>query len=178
MIGVTPLMIDLWLRMERMAEKSSGGLEPPSRHELARTYDADGLIRTQRTREFFEGILLSKDMDEVCDAHISHFEAQIDTFHRNFDVFKSILGPKLKNFPRKMKGFNIMVSRADFESRDPFQVTSSLVREASLSIVPEACFVTSDELSRNDGSYFRLSLATEPSLFRAACRRFAEWAPS
>jgi len=178
MVGMTALMVDLWLRMENMAVKSSGVLEPPNREELDRIYDTDGLIRSEQSRKFFGEIFLSRNMEDISSKHIHHFESQVDIFHHNFDVFKSLLGSKLRKYPLSIKGYNAMVSRDDFESKNPIKITSELIQETGISIVPEACFISSKELVRNQGSYFRLSLATKPSQFKAVCKMFANWSPN
>jgi len=177
MVGVIPLIVDLWLRMEYMAERSAGGLEYPNRRELAQIFDSDGLIRAWKSRQFFHQIFISKEMDEIYKRHIHHFETNVRIFHHNFEVFKSLVGAKLGNYPATFKGFNVMVSRRDFELKDPVRVTSDLLHETYVSIVPAACFVANVNRSKDNESYFRLSLGTKPSQFRAAVKRFAEWSP-
>ncbi|HML01900.1 MAG TPA: pyridoxal phosphate-dependent aminotransferase [Candidatus Bathyarchaeia archaeon] len=178
MAGVTPLILDLWLRMENVAENSEGSLDLPDRQDLSQLYDFDGLIRPRQSREFFEKTFLSQEMDNIYRIHVNHFEKQVNIFHHNFGVFKSLLGPKLENCPTKMKGYNVMFSRKDFRSTDPVRITSELIHDVGLSTVPEACFISSQELAQTDRSHFRLSLATKPAQFKGACKRFANWSPT
>jgi aspartate/methionine/tyrosine aminotransferase len=176
-IGVTPLMVDLWLRMESMAKQSSGKLERPTRQELYRLYDDDGLIRRNDRRRMFKEMFLSRKMDYIYDQHIRHMKAQVRIFHQNYDDFKLLLGSQLAHYPTRMKGYNVMVSRHDFQSMDPIRITSQLLQETGISIVPAACFVSSGALVQKVAFYFRLSLGTPPRSFTAACRRFAKWSP-
>jgi len=178
MVGMTPLMVDLWLRMQYIANNSSEALEPPNNTELSQIYDNYGLIREVRKRKYLEDIFLSRNMKDIYDEHVHHFEKLVDVFHHNFDVFKTLLGSKIKNYPSSMKGYNVMVSRNDFEHKDPIKITSKLIRETSISIVPEPCFISSNDESTDNEAYFRVSLATESSSFRSACKAFTNWSPN
>jgi aspartate/methionine/tyrosine aminotransferase len=177
-IGVTPIILDLWLRMNYMAKNSHGALSSPDPDELCRVYDAGGLIREIPRRRAFADLFRSRAMEGLYEQHIRHLEAQVSVFHRNYDVFKAILKSRLNHCPATMKGYNIMVSRSDFHSTNLVNITYELLRQTGISVVPGACFVVSSELVRDVGSYFRLSLGTQESAFKAACERFAAWSPS
>jgi len=178
MIGVTPTILDLWLRMSYMAKNSLGTLDCPDPDELCRAYNAGGLIREIPRRKVFDDMFRSRAMQDIYEQHIQHLEAQVSVFHQNYNVFKSILKSSLSHCPATMKGYNIMVSRSDFHDADLIRITFELLLETGISIVPGACFVVSRELARDVGSYFRLSLGTQGPAFRAACERFSAWLPS
>jgi len=177
MIGVTPTMLDLWLRMSYMAKNTNGALDCPDPEELCRTYDAGGLIREMPRRKAFDKIFRSRAMDEIYEQHIQHLEAHVHTFHQNFEAFKVVLKTRLRGYPTVMKGYNIMVSRSDYNGLNLVDITFKLLAETGISIVPGACFVASEELTHYAGSYFRLSLGTQELAFRSACERFAAWSP-
>ena len=178
MTGVTPLILDLWLRMENVAKNSKGKIDQPNRKKLCQLYDSDGLIRSRQSRQFFEKIFLSEDLDNIYRIHIEHFERQVSVFHHNFDIFKALLNSKLENCPKKMKSYNVMFSRKDFRFKDPIRITSELIHDVGLSTVPEACFISSRDLAQTERTHFRLSLATDPIYFKIACKTFANWTPT
>ena len=162
MVGVTPVIVDLWLRMRYFAEKSRRTSHCVTSEELSEIYGSAGLLRSKDERQAFDEMMLSRRTDSLYRQHVSYFESQVNTFRSNWRVFESTLCGYLDGHPQCFKGFNVMVSRSDVDLDSPLEAVRELLRETGISIVPETCFVISRRILAKGKKAFSRVFGTKP----------------